>query len=395
MKILVIASYLPYPLHSGGQVRLYNLLKELSDRHEIILVCEKRSHQTKDDVKELEKICKEIITVPRQTQWSLKNIFKSVFSLHSFLITGHTHAGMYKKIQELLSSATFDVIHVETFYVMQNIPKTSIPLVLIDHNIEYLIYRRFVSRVPSLFRPLLSMDVTKIKREEEASWKKATKVVAVSEDDKKVMQQEGVTATVVPNGVNLQQFMLKEKSKEKEKKILFLGDFSWIQNQDSVKFIIEDIWPQLQLTLSEKEAVKLWIVGRKIPAYIRKLTTDESIVFDEESSSLPTEKIFQQATLLLAPIRVGGGTSYKILESMACGTPVVTMQLSAEAIAAKDGEELLVGQTAQELAEKTAQLLEDNNLYEKIGKKGRELIEKKYSWKEIAKVLESVYKGLK
>jgi glycosyltransferase involved in cell wall biosynthesis len=282
---------------------------------------------------------------------------------------------------------------------MQNLPESRLPVVLVDHNIEYLIYDRFVKRAPFFLQPFLSLDVAKIKREEEESWKKATKVIAVSEDDKKVMQQHGVIPEVVPNGVNIQQFTLKDSKKvvdEKEKKLLFIGDFKWIQNKDTVKFIIEEVWPKINLKLKTENSkldVKLWIVGREIPDSIRQLTDDPSVVFDEQSSALPTEQIFQKANVLLSPIRVGGGTSYKILESMSCGTPVVTMQLSADSIQAKDGEELIVGQTAKELAEKTLLLLQDHKTYEKISKKGRDLIEKKYSWKEITKNLEAVYKN--
>ncbi len=96
MKILMISSYLPYPLHSGGQVRLYNLIKELSGKHEITLVCERRPHQTSEDIKEVEKICKKVVTVPRRKQWSLENVLKSVFSSHSFLVTGHTHLWQWR-----------------------------------------------------------------------------------------------------------------------------------------------------------------------------------------------------------------------------------------------------------------------------------------------------------
>ncbi|MBU3978734.1 glycosyl transferase family 1, partial [Patescibacteria group bacterium] len=60
MKILLISSYLPYPLFSGGQIRLYNLLKELSRNHRVTLICEKRGNQTESDVKEIEKICEKV-----------------------------------------------------------------------------------------------------------------------------------------------------------------------------------------------------------------------------------------------------------------------------------------------------------------------------------------------
>jgi len=90
MKILLISSYLPYPLLSGGQVRLYNLIEQLSKKHEITLICEKRPYQEAKDIAEIEKICKEVITVDRDKQWSLSNIIKAGFSSNSFLLTGHT-----------------------------------------------------------------------------------------------------------------------------------------------------------------------------------------------------------------------------------------------------------------------------------------------------------------
>lgn len=397
MKILMISSYLPYPLLSGGQVRLYNLIKELSQSHDITLICEKRHNQTENDRKEMEKICKKVITVERKKQWSLQNILKSGFSTHSFLLTGHTHFQMRTEIQKELESQSYDLIHVETFYVMQNIPKVSLPVVLVEHNIEYFVYRRYVDKIPIFLRQLLSFDVAKIKKEEEVFWHKATKVVAVSKDDQQIISEAGIHAPVVSNGVDTKRFTYKnigEETFRKEKKVLFIGDFSWIQNKDTVSWIINEIWPRIKKELKTKERqdqITLWIVGRTIPDAIRHLTDDPDVFFDEKSSAKPTQEIFQEAYILLSPIRVGGGTSYKILESMSSGTPVVTMLLSANSLNATDGRELMVGQTPDELCEQTIKLIEDEILYKKISKGGRELIEKSYTWKEIAKELDAVY----
>lgn len=397
MKILMISSYLPYPLHSGGQIRLYNLIKELSEKHEITLICEKRKYQTKDDVKNLEKICKKVITVERQKQWSINNIAKTTITSHSFLVTGHTHLEMQKKINEELLNEKFDLIHVETFYVLQNLPVTSLPIVLAEHNIEYQVYQKFVNNAPFIMRPILSLDILKIKREEEAAWKQVKKVVSVSEEDKKIMKEVGVDSDIVPNGVNIDEFMFKSKIKNQKLKILFIGDFKWIQNQDSIKFIIEEIWPEIKSKIKNQKSkidLKLWVVGRTIPDGVKNLTSDLDVIFDEESSVKSAPEIFQEADILLAPIRVGGGTSYKILESLSSGTPVVTMPMSATAIQAKDNQHLMVGENAKKLAEKTIALLEDEKLYKKIATQGRELIEEKYSWKNISKSLEQVYKNV-
>jgi polysaccharide biosynthesis protein PslH len=391
MRILMVSSYLPYPLHSGGHVRLYNLIKELSDKHEITLICEKRAHQTAEDIRRVEEICKKVITVPRRKQWSIENVVKSATSAQSFLVTGHTNLEMQKEIMKALLKNHFDVIHVETFYVLQNVPLNPVPLVLVDHNIEYDVYKRFMDRAPLPIRPFLSLDIKKIRKDEEKAWGNAAKVVAVSEEDKKIIEKTGVAVSLVPNGVNTDLFSFKDKKVSEEKKILFIGDFKWLQNKDSVTFIIKNIFPLIK---EQTKNTKLWIVAKNIPESIKNLTTDPDILFDEKSSDKPTPEIFQEADISLVPIRVGGGTSYKILESMSCGTPVVTMKMSAEAIAANDEEHLMVGKNAEELAKKTVSLLEDEKLYKTIAKNGRKLIEENYSWKEIAKELEIAYKDM-
>lgn len=393
MKILLVSSYLPYPLYSGGQVRLYNIIKELSKRYEITLVCERRPNETDADVDEVKKICKEVITVDRKKQWSFENILKASISSHSFLLTGHMLPEMRQKIGELLQKKTYDVIHVETFYVMQNVPETSVPIVLIEHNIEYKVYDRFKTKAPAPVRPVLAIDIRKIKNEEESFWQKATKVVAVSKADQSVIRAAGIHAEIVANGVNTDQFTvknIKHAVQQKEKKILFIGDFKWLQNKDSAAFILREVWPLLK-SKNKNQNIKLWIVARNIPESITALSNDPDVLFDKKSSAKATPKIFREASVLLAPIRVGGGTSYKILESMSCGTPVITMPLSADALEAKDGEEILVGASANALADKTIEVLHNAHLYEQISKKGRMFIEKKYTWKEIAKALNAVY----
>ncbi|MBI5123436.1 glycosyltransferase family 4 protein [Candidatus Roizmanbacteria bacterium] len=384
MNILIVSSYLPFPLFSGGQIRLYNLIKNLSEKHSITLVCEKRESQTQRDIDEVSKICEKVYAVDRKKQWSAKNIIKTGFSLDPFLITGHKSPEMKKIITRLVSEEKFDLIHVETFYVMQNLPKTDLPVVLAEHNIEYKVYEKFVKKSLIIGRPLLYLDILKLKRTEKAYWKKATKLIAVSEIEASLM---GRKVDVIPNGVEIDKFKMKKIVKQKEnKKVLFIGDFKWIQNKDSVVYIIKNIWPKV---VKNNPNAILWIVGKKIPESVKSLK-DDSIIFDENAPN-ETEKIFQEADILLTPIRVGGGTNFKILESMSCGTPVITTKLGNEGIKAIDNEEIIICDKPEEFSSKTSLLLTDDYLYEKISRNGRKFIEKSFDWKNIAEKLNSVY----
>jgi len=392
MKILMVSSYLPYPLFSGGQIRLYNLIKNLSEKHDITLICEKRDIQTKEDVGEVEKICKKVITVPRLKQWSAKNILKTGFSMDPFLVMGHTSEEMQLAIKDELVRENYELIHVETFYVYQNLPKVSIPVVLVEHNVEYLVYDRFAKLANPVLKPLLSLDVLKLKKAEISAWGKVDRLVAVSNAEKKVMKR--TYADVVPNGVDTTVFRFRDSSVlPTEKRVLFIGDFKWLQNIDAAENILKHIWPNLNLKLSESKEkldIKLWLVGRNIPNKIKSLAVGKNIILDENNKD-ETSEIFRQAYLLLAPIRAGGGTSYKIIEAMASGVGVVTTNLGIEGLEAKNDVHVLSSEHEDEMADLILKLVHDHSLYRKLTLNARKLVEEKYDWKIIAEKLNQVY----
>ncbi len=395
MKILLVSSFLPYPLYSGGHIRLYNLIKGLSGKHKITLVCEKRDYQTEKDVLEMEKICEKVITVDRKKQWSWQNILTSGFSMNPFLTVGHANNDMRNKIGELLSSTDFDLIHAETFYILQNVPQTEIPIVLAEHNIEYLVYERFARNAPFFVKPFLYLDIAKIKYQEQKAWDRAKKLIAVSSQDKEMMGTRDIK--IVSNGVDLAIFTiynLQLTINKIEKRILFIGDFKWIENRDAAKWILKEIWPEIKSKIipqvaGQKSKLTLWIVGKRIPQEIKNLG-DENVIF-EENAPADTNLIYQKADILLAPIRVGGGTSFKILEAMASGVPVVTTELG-NSINAKEGREIILAETSSDFAKRTIEILTDNKAYADIANNARKFIEENYTWEKIIKKLEAVYK---
>ena len=393
MKILMLTPYLPYPLLSGGQIRTYNLLKNLKDKHEIHLFALIKEEAEKEYILELKKFCKTVNVFKRSKHpFTPRNVFLAAVTPYPFLVTRNLPIRAKAVLTEVLEKGNFDLIHAETFYVMPNIPKTSVPTLLVEQTIEYLVYQDFVRQFRiAAAKPFLMFDVYKIKQWEKYYWSKADHLATMSKEDKEFILQftRNAKIDVVANGVDAEFFEAVERKPLTSPVVLFVGQFKWLPNRDAVHFIHEDIWPKIKAAIPK---CRLWIVGRHPTPEIKSLTKDPDIVVDEGIKDI--REAYAGASVLLAPIRSGRGTKYKILEAMASGTPVVATRLGIEGIRAEDNKEVFIADTAKELADKTIEVLQSPRRAEHVARKAKLLITNNYNWKKISAKLDRIYRLL-
>lgn len=394
MKILMLTPYLPYPLFSGGQIRSFNLLKNLALKHQITLFSLIKNDEEKKYVKELSAFCQEIRVFKRSEKpWTLQNILKTGFGFFPFVVVRNHSKEEEKAIIQKIGREKFDLIHAETFYVMPHIPKTTIPILLVEQTIEYLVYQHFVDTFKLVFfRPFLYFDVLKIKYWEKHFWQTAKKVVAMSTDDKELMEKvdPNLDIDIVPNGVDIEEFKIISQELRIKKKvnptILFVGNFKWLQNREAAVLLAKEIWP---LIVKRIPQALLWIVGLSPPDEIKKLER-KNIKISGNVEDIRTA--YNAVDVLLAPIYGPGGTRYKVLEAMASGLPVVTTTIGIEGLEAVDREEVIIKNDSVGLAEATVSVLQNEDLRRKLIINARCLIEKKYNWQKIAGDLDRIYR---
>lgn len=389
MKILMITPYLPFPLSSGGQIRTYNLLKKLSEKHQITLFSFIRHKSEQNYISHLLKFCTEVKVFPKRPPWSLTSLGLAAVSVYPLVVCMYLKKELKTEIEKAIEREKFDLIHAETFYIMPNIPENNIPTILVEQTIEYLVYKHYTDTIGfKLLKWLMNLDIYKINYWEKRFWKKAKRVVAMSESDKKIMQNmvPDLTVDLVPNGVDTDFFQVKRQTYHKAKKtILFVGNFKWLQNKEAVLNLVKDIWPKILAQLPE---ATIWIVGRYPTPDITKLSS-KNIKISADVDDI--REAYSKSDVLLAPIYGPGGTRYKILESMAAGLPVVTTPIGIEGLGANHGSEALVCDTTDELANETVRLLTDKTLYKKLVMNGRKLVEENFNWKNIAYHLDQIY----
>lgn len=394
MKVLMLTPYLPYPLLSGGQIRTYNLLKKLSEKHEITLFALIKNEDEKQYIGELEKYCKKVRVFKRSEKpFTFKNVVTALFSSYPFLVIRNYVPETIHAINQELLQEQYDLIHAETFYMMPHLPQNNIPTILVEQTIEYLGYESYAKKAPFFLRPLLNGDIQKIKKWERFYWRAADKLIVMSEDDKAFIHQQignNHKIEVVANGVDSSWFDAVKRKLPTAPTVLSVGTFKWLPNVEAVNFLVQKIWPHVQK--AEPQA-RLLIVGNA--------PTQQVIAYGEKNPSIKVlgtipdiRTAFKQSHILVAPVFSGKGTRYKILEAMASGTPVVASNIAVEGLNVKHGTHVLTSNSAETMADYILKLFKDQRLWQKLSKNGRAFVHAHFDWESISKKLDMIYKEI-
>jgi glycosyltransferase involved in cell wall biosynthesis len=396
MKILMLVPYLPTITMSGGQTRWYNIIRYLAKDNEITLFSLIKDESEKKLIPELQKYCKKVKVFTRPKKpWTLRNILFSVLGPFPLLVVRNWSFDERRALKKELEEERYDLIHTETFYVMPHLGKTDIPIVQVEQTIWHEVYKHHVmTEIPKILRPFFLLDVGKIIFWEKHYWKKANSLFAVSQEDQEVMQKllPGKSVNIIPNGVDCSYYKEKKIKRKFPPRILYgVSNFEWLQNQEAVKILLDDIWPKLKHKYAAE--AKVWIVGRKMPEWIKKRSIEDRDVIITENIA-DARDAYTSASVMITPIKGGGGTRIKILEAMAAGLPVISTSIGVAGLNVTDGKNVFIADTTEDFVKKATLLLQSRELAENIGKSGQEHVKKYFDWKSIVKMHEPIYESL-
>ena len=391
----MLTPYLPYPLLSGGQIRTFNLLKQLAKKHEITLFALIKDNQEAKYIKYIKPYCKKVKVFKRSSKpFTARNILKTAFSTYPFLVMRNHVPQAVKAIKEELQSTSYDLIHAETFYMMPHIPQANTPILLVEQTIEYLGYQSYAQKKSFPIRWLLNFDIKKIIRWERFYWRQANLLITMSDEDRQYIQEYLALpqkVRVVSNGVDTNWFAMKKRSLPQNPTILYVGTFKWLPNVEAVQYLVEQVWPRLVELIPN---ARLKIVGNAPTKAIKKFQTEDDRI-KVVGRVADIRDSFCSAHLLLAPVFSGKGTRYKILEAMASGTPVVATSTAVEGLNIKHKQQALVSDDPQQMAEFAHQLIEDRKLWQQLSTNGKKFVKSTYDWKIISHKLDKIYQSVK
>lgn len=288
-------------------------------------------------------------------------------------------------IKSVLSESGYDIIQVDYPRALKIIDflDFKIPRVYVNHEIQSVRAMRTLEaekKQGGKYEELLS----KVSSVEAQFLKKYDSVIVLTETDaRKLKEMYSLDSYVSPLAVDSDYFQ-KVPSRLERVKLIYSGSEAHYPNKDAVQWFCTDIVPILDRRLKD---YKLYITG-KYSDETRERFSSANVVFTGFVDDL---RKYLSGAICVAPIRIGSGMRVKILEAMSMQCGVVSTSVGCEGLNAKDGENLLLAETAEDFADKVVRLAEDIDLYAKLGSAARELVIKNFSIQATSKRRLDVY----
>lgn len=401
MKILFIVPYVPDLI----RVRPFNLIRYLSGKgHEVTVLTLWTSAQEQQAARELEKHCHRVIAFHLPKRQSYLNALLTVPSRTPLQASYCWHPPLVEQAVNLLQQTNgkpaFDVVHVEHLRgarlglaLKSRVAGTPVVWDSVD-SISHL-FRQAMAQSKRMYDRLLTgFELGRTERYEGWLVDQFARTLVTSQADKTALETlherffpgRAPQIEIIQNGVDLDFFYPDFSITREPATLVLTGKMSYHANIAMALHLVQEIMPKVW---AERADVRVEIVGKDPPAVIQALSENPNIHI---TGTVPDLRPYlQKATLAVAPITYGAGIQNKILEAMACATPVITTPKAVAGLQVTPEENILVAQDAASFATAILKILASPNLQHQIGLAGRQYVEKYHHWEEVASMLSNVY----
>lgn len=395
----IVLNIIPYPFYppsNGGALRCFYLLREMARNHEVYVITiqpeedftEGRYHSFPGNVR--------IISIHEK---------KSYRSFLNKLAGKAADSVNYRFLQRSFSGST-NSYFLQAYPVLLQTLKALKPNLVFYENLEAVaLFSSIISRqLPAaiqiydahnvdseLWKQLAASQQNRIfesysensLQTESSLYKKVDAFLACSETDHEkliALNCKHLPGFTIPNGVDTDAKPFDENPmKHSQKEILFCGSLDYYPNEEGLIWFYDQVFPLIKKAIPE---VVLTLVGSSVKNdRNQKLWNDSSVHMIGRVVSL--QPFYYQAGVCIAPLLSGSGTRLKILEAMSFGNPIVSTSIGAEGLHIIPRKHLLIADEPFAFASMVIELMQEQNLFEKVRLNARELMCSDYAWEKI------------
>jgi glycosyltransferase involved in cell wall biosynthesis len=378
VRILFLSRWYPYPPDNGSKIRVFGLLRGLSEHHDVTLISFRDPSET---------MAPPPIGGPGDVQTCEYREYRagSVRAL----------AGLFSPTPRYLIDTYSDEMH---RLIADATRRTKYDLVIASQ-LAMAAYHRAFSGLPAVFEEVelgtywpgddsggsiahqlrRRMTWTKHRQYIARLLERFTCCTVASEAERRLLAAAApgyAPVHVVPNSVDTGDTAAVTRAPNA---LIFTGSLRYAPNRDAMTWFLRDVLPGVK---SRKPDVHVTITGEPgpVPFEFRSGVTLAGHVADVRT-------LLAASTISLAPLRLGGGTRLKILEAMAVRTPVVATSKAAEGLDVRHEEHLLIADTPRAFADAVCRLLDDPGGAARMAERAFRLCRERYDARVVASAL--------
>jgi glycosyltransferase involved in cell wall biosynthesis len=402
VRILIITPYLPFPGADGGGTVMFNVIRNLAERHEVACLAFARPQDLPHLVR-LEPYCVEVTTVPfpggagtsplARVLNLARRVAHNLLSCATFtpvVVRKCRSRAMAEELRRAVARHRPDVVHI-CFPQMAHYVEAcaGVPAVMDTLDVALVgVFRRAMSARRIWAKAYYLLQWLCWVRYESRWFPLFGKVLTVTRQDAAAVKMVLPDLDVYADAIAVDIAPPPSEAPGRSRRIGFLASFGHQPNVDAVLYFAREIFPLVRERLPDAEFV---VAGKNPPA---ALVEGEGAGISCLGFVDDVPAFYGGVDLVVAPIRYGGGIKIKVLEAMACGRPVVTTSVGAEGIAEADEEALVVADDPAAFAGAAVALLVDETRRSELGERARRLIERRFSWRRVMDDLDGIYAAL-
>jgi O-antigen biosynthesis protein len=388
-KILLISKRLP-KLGFDGSWILVNLIRGLSERHELTLLSFMETDDEKPHADYLKQFCKEVKTI---TLYPYSDELKSAFLFSKIFAVFNAFLLMRKEVLNRLKKEDYDLVQCEYLHTLNFIPDLSrFPSLLTHHEVLSLARERSFRAATGLSQKISRFVKWNLTRfYEKRVCRKVKRVAVLSAVDRDYLQSrlKLPKPLLARTGVDTEFFNPCSGCVEMPNSLIFVGYFKHPPNVEALHYFFHKIWPGI---LHAVPGARMTVVGRYAPPEVLAYSRKDVVTFTDFVPDL--RPCLQRHAVFVAPIVSGAGLRGKILEALAMGKAVVATRRCVEGYPFAHGRELMIARNAEEFVQATVSLLNDPARRASLGKLGRAKVEQEFGFRRFTQTYENLHAEL-
>jgi glycosyltransferase involved in cell wall biosynthesis len=387
VKLLFVTCALPYPPVTGSALIASHHIEHLAARHTVDLISFKdRKHPA--ELGTLPQWCNNIELIDRPSRWRVA--LQAIIGLAkdpNFDVSYWKSVDMEKAVHRRLANMNYDVVLFQLVQAAQFRPSCYQGLTVWSFEAPIAMKMQRELPVQRWHSRLWTRQIIKrLERYEsdQAPYFDCITCLNAEEYPDYRAKLNGQRVDCVPYGIDVDSFCPSDEVPRREGMIVITGTMFHRPNVDAVEHFCRHIFP---LICKQVPSAVLWIVGAKPVRSVRKWKNNPRI---RVTGSVPDIRVYlQQAVVSVCPLRARVGTLTKVLEALACGTPVVSTSAGNCGIGATSGTHLYVADEPAEFANRVVALLEGDR-WSELSRNGRKFVVENFTWDKSGTKLEQI-----